>query len=205
MSSSNTFAGFYSLPAVTATSTSAFTYKVPAAAGTYPTLPSPSQIAGNALVLSVAPGDITTGSSTVDYGRPFRVRVSGAVNSGQSENITVALYQCTGAVASAGFTAATGTGQTAIATTGAMATGAALKFNFFLDAVCQWDSVSKTLNSYYYGLASKGTPAIIGPTIQTAAVTTAAEGDLNFYFVLTASVNTVADVFGPLDFYVDRF
>jgi hypothetical protein len=204
MSNANTFSGWYGLPAVTVASSSPFTYKVPAV-GNYAGLPSPTQVAANALVLPVAPGDISPGSATVDYGRPFRVRVSGVINSQQSENITVALYQCSGSVFSSGFTAVTGTGQTAIATTGTMATGAALKFNFFLDTVCQWDSTSKTLNSYYYGLSSKGTPATIGPTIQTAANTSAAEGDLNFYFAITCSSNSTADTVGPFDFYVDRF
>lgn len=203
MSNVNTFGGFYNLPAVTAATTSAFTYKVPAS-GLYPSLPSPVQTAGNALILGVSTGDLAAGS-VVDYGRPFRVRVSGVVNSQQSENITLAIYQATAAAVATGFTAVTGTGQVAIATTGTLATGAALKFNLFLEAICQWDSQSLTLNSYFQGLSSKGTPAIIGPTIQSAAATSIAEKDLNFYFVLTAATNTTADTFGPFDFTVDRY
>lgn len=206
MSNVNTFAGWYGLPTVTAATTSAFTYKVPAS-GVYAGLPSPSQTAGNALVLSVQPGDISVGS-VVDYGRPFRVRLNGVVTSNQSENITVALYQVSNAVASAGFTAATGTGQNAIATTGTIATGAALKFNFMLEAILTWDSTSGFLNGFYQGVTGAGTPRVLNSGAQTIIASSPAsltEKDLNFYFVLTAATNTAADVFGPIDFTADRY
>lgn len=203
MSNMNTSGGWSNLPAVVAATTSAFTYKVPAA-GVYPSLPSVNQIAGNALVLSVQPGDLSSGSA-VDFAQPFKVQLSGQINSQQSENITVALYQVSNSVALAGFTAATGTGQVAIATTGTMASGGALKFNFMLEAVCIWDSVSTTLTSQYNGVCSAGTPRIVTSAIQTAAVTTAAEKDLNFYFVLTAATNTTADTLGPFNFTWSRY
>lgn len=200
MANMNTFAGFQNLPAVVPPSTAEFGYKVPAS-GTYAGLPSPSQVAANVLVVPALAGDVNGG--ILDYGRPFSVKINGVINSAQSENITVKLYNATAAAFAAGFTAVTGTGQTAIATTGAMATGAALKFNFFLEAVLEWDSISGTLSGYYYGHHSAGTPAVIGPTTITSQVTTIKESDLNFYFTLTASVGTT-DSLGPFDFTVER-
>jgi hypothetical protein len=200
MANVNTFAGFQNLPAVVPAVTTEFTYKVPAS-GTYAGLPSPSQIAGNALVVPALSGDVNGG--VLDYGRPFSVKINGVINSAQSENITVTLYNVTNSVFTSGFTAATGTGQTALATTSTMATGAALKFNFFLEAILQWDSISGTLSGYYYGHSSKGTPANIGPTTLTNQVTSLKESDLNFYFTLTASVATT-DSLGPFDFTVER-
>lgn len=199
MSNMNTFGGFYNLPAQSNSGTSETGYLVPAA-GVYPGLPSPTQVAANILVLPALPGDVSGGA--LDLGRPFRVRVSGQINSKQSENITIKLYQVTNANFVSGFTAVN-TG-TAIATTGAMATGAALKFNFFLESVVQFDVTSGTMNSYFYGNSAKGTPAIIGPTIQSNAVTSAKLVDLNFYFTITGSVNT-GNVYGPFDFSIDRF
>ncbi len=200
MANANTFAGFQNLPAVVPTVTTEFTYKVPAS-GVYPSLPSPSQIAGNALVVPALAGDVNGG--VLDYGRPFAVKLNGVINSAQSENITATLYTVTNSVFQTGFTAATGTGQVAIATTGTMATGAALKFNFFLEAILQWDSISGTLSGYYYGHSSKGTPANIGPTTITSQATSLKESDLNFYFTLTTGTGT-GDSLGPFDFTVER-
>lgn len=203
MSSANTFEGFYNLPSVTAASTSEFLYKVPAS-GAYPSLPSPTQVAANALVLPLQPGDVTGG--VVDNARPFRIRVGGTCKSNQSENITVKIYQCTAAAFSAGFTATNATGVTAIATTGTMATGAALTFDFYLEYIGIFSTTSLTLTGYYQGVSSKGTPATIGPTIQTNALTALAGlKDLNFAFSLTAGTNTTADVFSNIDFVADRY
>lgn len=195
----NSFGGWYNLPAQSNASSSEAGYLVPAA-GAYAGLPAPTQVAANILVLPALPGDVAGGA--LDLGRPFRVRVSGEINSKQSENITIKLYQVTNANFVTGFTSVS-TG-TAIASTGAMATGAALKFNFFLESVCQWDAQSTTLNSYFYGLSSKGTPAIIGPTIQSNALTTPAYKDLNFYFTITGGTNT-GNIYGPFDFTIERF
>src|SRR5580692_7015405 len=104
MANVNTFAGFQNLPAVVPAVTTEFTYKVPAS-GTYAGLPSPSQIAGNALVVPALSGDVNGG--VLDYGRPFSVKINGVINSAQSENITVTLYNVTNSVFTSGFTAAT--------------------------------------------------------------------------------------------------
>jgi len=198
MANVNTFAGYQNLPAVTSTSTSAFTYKVPAAAGTYAGLPSPSQVAGNALYISAMPGDINGG--VLDSGRPFRVRVNGQIKPAQSEVFTVTLYQVTNAVASAGFTAATGTGQTAIALLTGTETAAD---NFFLDCVLMWDSASSKLNGYYYG--QLGTQTYGANTKITNQVSSVAEKDLNFYITVTFGSTGTGDTFGPFDFTIDRF
>jgi hypothetical protein len=199
MANMNTFAGFQNLPGVAGASyTSESGYVIPAA-GTYPGLPSPTQIAANWLVVPALAGDVTGG--VLDYGRPFSVKWNGVINSAQSENITVALYQCSAANFATGITATTQ--GTKIATTGTIATGAALKFNLFLEAVCQWDSTSKKLTGYFYGHHSGGTPAVIGPTTNSNQVTSVNESDLNFFFTLTASVGT-SDTLGPMDFTVER-
>lgn len=198
MANMNTFAGFQNLPGVAGASyTSESGYVIPAA-GTYPGLPSPTQIAANWLVVPALPGDVTGGA--LDYGRPFSVKINGVINSAQSETITVNLYQCTATQFSTGVTATTQ--GTKIATV-AMATGAALKFNFFLESVCEWDSTSKKLTGYYYGHHSAGTPAVIGPTTATNQVTGLAENDLNFFFTLTAGTGT-SDTLGPFDFTIER-
>jgi hypothetical protein len=201
MANMNTFNGFQNLPGVVGTSyTTESGYVIPSA-GTYPGLPSPTQIAANWLVVPALPGDTTPGGA-LDYGRPFTVKVNGTITSANSENITVKIYQCTAAKFTAGVTA-TGNG-TQIATTGTMATGGALKFSFFLECVCHWDSISKTLGGYYYGHHNAGTPATIGPTTFTNNITGLAENDLNFFFTLTAGTGT-SDTLGPLDFTVERF
>jgi len=199
MSNVNTFAGFQNLPAVTAPSTAAFTYKVPAAAGTYAGLPSPSQIASNALVISAVPGDVTGG--VLDYGRPFRVRVNGQISPAQSEVFTLKVYQCTAAAFAAGFTAVTGTGQTLLTSTGLTGTETAAD-NFFFDVVLMWDSTSKLLNGYSYGQLGNQT---FQPLLKTAQVTGVNEKDLNFYFAATFASTGTGDTIGPLDFTIDRF
>lgn len=196
MANSNTFGGFQNLPAQTITSSSEVGYKVPAS-GFYSTLPSPSQVAGNILVVPALAGDVTSGG--VLDGRPFKVRVNGVINSAQSENMTVAIYQCTAAQFAAGFTSAT-TG-TKVATTATQATGAALKSNFFLDYTGLWDSQSKTLNgvlTYHSFALTYGAFATA-----TAQVTSLNENDLNFYVTFTFGTGT-GDVVGPIDFVVER-
>jgi hypothetical protein len=198
MANSNTFAGFQNLPGVVGTSyTTESGYIIPAA-GTYPGLPSPSQIAANWLVVPALAGDVTGG--VLDYGRPFNVKINGVINSNQSETITVNLYQCTNAQFVAGVTA---TSQGTKIATVAMATGAALKFNFFLESTCEWDSTSKKLTGFYFGHHSAGTPAVIGPTTATNQVSSLNETDLNFFFTLTAGTGT-SDTLGPFDFTVER-
>jgi hypothetical protein len=201
MANANTFAGFQNLPAVTWTYGSTETGYVIPAAGTYPSLPSPTQVAANWLCIPALAGDVTGG--VLDYARPFRVRVNMEINSAQSENITLKIYQATAAKFAAGITA-TANG-TAIATTGTMATGGAIKGNCFLDAVCLWDSQSKALTGYYYGYASaKATPAVIAVTTFSFNVASLNESDLNFFFTITAGTGT-SDVFGPIDFTIDRY
>jgi hypothetical protein len=200
MANANTFAGFQNLTAVTWTNGSTETGYVIPAAGVYPSLPSPTQVAGNWLCIPALAGDVTGG--VLDYARPFRVRVNMEINSAQSENITIAIYQATAAKFAAGITA-TGNG-TKIATTGALATGAALKGKVFLDAVCIWDSQSKSLNGYYSGYNALGTPAVIAATTFSAAVASLNESDLNFFFTVLTATGT-SDVIGPIDFTIDRY
>jgi len=200
MSNVNTFTGFMNLPVVTAPSTAVTTYKVPAAAGTYAGLPSPSQIAGNALVISAMPGDTTPGCVT-DYGRPFRVRVNGQISPAQSEAFTLKVYQCTAAAFATGFTAATGTGQNVLTSTGLTGTETAAD-NFFFDVVLMWDSVSKLLNGYSYGQLGNQT---FQPILKTTQVTAVNEKDLNFYFSYAFASTGTGDTIGPLDFTIDRF
>lgn len=202
MSSMNTFAGFYNLPAVVPTSTETG-YVIPAA-GTYAGLPSPSQVAANWLVLPALPGDSNGG--VLDYGRPFRVRVSGQANIANSENITVKMYQVTAAKFLAGVTATTN--GTAIASSGAIASGGAVKGQFYMECVLTWDSVSKVLNGFQQGWSSLSATSggVVAPAsaVITAHVTALTENDLNFFFTLTAGTGT-SDTIGPIDFTIDRY
>ena len=200
MANMNTFAGFQNLTAQAWTAGSTETGYVIPAAGVYPSLPSPSQIAANWLVVPALAGDVNGG--VLDVGRPFRVRLNGQINSAQSENITLKIYHCTQAKFLAGVTATSA--GTLIATTGAIATGGALKFNFYLEAILQWDSASKVLNGTFTGHTAGGTPAIIALTTISNTVGSLNETDLNFFFTVTAGTGT-GDVMGPFDFTIDRF
>lgn len=194
MSSLLTYGGFKSLAAQTLTSSAEVGYLVPAS-GVYPSLPNPTQVAANILTIGANAGAVT--GDSLDYGRPFRVRVNGQLNFAQSENFTMKLYQVT-AAKNTGFTA-TNTG-TNISTTGAVATGAALKSNFMLDTVLIWDSVSKTLNGYYFSQVFNAT---FGAITKITQVTALAETDLNFYVTFTAGTAT-GDTVGPLDFVIEN-
>lgn len=202
MSSANTFQGWYNLPALAGASyTSESGYVIPSS-GTYSLLPSPSQAATNWLVLPALSGDVNGG--VLDYGRPFKVRVSFAANIANSENMTVKIYQVTAAKFAAGVTATSN--GTAIATSGALATGAAVKGQFYLEAICTWDSTSKILNGYFQGWNScNGTQggSAISQTKLSASPSSLAETDLNFFFTLTLGTGT-SDVIGPIDFTIDR-
>lgn len=205
MSSPSTFQGFYNLPALVGTSyTTESGYVIPAA-GVYPGLPSPVQPAGNWLVLPALPGDVATGG-ILDYGRPFRVRVSYSANIANSENITLKLYQTTAAKFAAGVTATTN--GTLIATTSTIASGGAVKGQQYLEAVLQWDSASKILNGYFQGWSSlSATQGGVAATAQTKisnSPSSLAENDLNFFFTLIAATGT-GDTIGPIDFTIDRF
>lgn len=198
MSNMNTFAGFQNLSALTWTFGSTPTGYVIPASGVYSTLPSPTQVAGNWLVVPALPGDVNGG--VLDNGRPFRVRINGVLNAAQSETLTVDLYQATAAKFAAGVTA-TANG-TKIMTTGlSLATGGALKTNFFLDAVLMWDSQSKTLNGFTTGQAANGTFTAFIKTTQVTALT---ESDLNFFPVFTLGTGT-GDILGPIDISIDRY
>lgn len=198
MSNMNTFAGFQNLPAITWTFGATATGYVIPASGVYSTLPSPTQVAGNWLVVPALPGDVNGG--VLDNGRPFRVRINGVLNAAQSETLTVDLYQATAAKFAAGVTA-TANG-TKIMTTGlSLATGAALKTNFFLDAVLMWDSQSKTLNGFTTGQAANATFTAFTKTTQVTALT---ENDLNFFPVFTLGTGT-GDILGPIDISIDRY
>lgn len=199
MANMNSFGGYQNLPAFTAASTAEATYKVPAS-GAYAGLPSPTQIAGNALYVSALPGDVAGG--VLDNGRGFVVRACGIGNFAQSENITINIYHVTSAVALAGFTAATGTGQTLIATSGAQATGAAVKASFNLEAALRWDSQSKILVGEQWGQFKNN--AVVARAALSNSPTAVAYADLNFYVTFTASVST-ADVIGPFDFTMERY
>jgi len=179
--------GFFNLPAQTTVSTAAVTYKVPAS-GAYPGLPSPSQLAGNALVIGVDSGDITSGG-VVDNGNSFAVRVNGKLAVSQSEAVTLTIYQASAAAVAAGFTAVSGTGQNALATFAATITTAN---NFSCEVILNWDATSLVLNGYKTG--------IVGGTLtaQTAItpVTALTERDLNFYFGVTMGSTGTGDTFG---------
>lgn len=204
MANMNTFAGFQNLTAINWSVGAVETGYVIPAAGVYPSLPSPTQVALNWLTIPALAGDVNAG--VLDYGRPFRVRVNGVINSAQSENITVKIYQATQAKFLAGITA-TANG-TVIASTGALATGAAVKGHFCLDAVLQWDSLAKTLTGYQLAMNGMNgtTQTYVAAAVTTPAtgVTALAESDLNFFFTITSSVGT-GDIMGPLDFTIDRF
>lgn len=203
MSSVNTFQGFYNLPALAGASLTSETGYVIPSSGTYSLLPSPTQIAGNWLVLPALAGDVNGG--ILDYGRPFKVRVSFAATIANSENITVKIYQTTAAKFAAGVTATSN--GTAIATSGALASGGAVKGQFYLEAVCTWDSTSKILNGYFQGwnsLSATQGGVTVAQTKLSGSPSSLAESDLNFFFTVTLGTGT-SDVIGPIDFTIDRF
>lgn len=202
MANMNTFGGFYNLPALAGASyTTESGYVIPAA-GTYPGLPSPSQVAANWLVLPALSGDVTGG--ILDQGRPFKVKVSFQANIANSENMTVKIYHVTAAKFAAGVTATTN--GTQIATSGALASGGAVKGQFYLEAVCTWDSASKILNGFFQGWnsvsATQGGVAIAQTKLSNSP-SSVAENDLNFFFTLTLGTGT-SDTVGPIDFTVER-
>lgn len=198
MANMNTFAGFQNLPAVTVTYGSTQTGYVIPATGTYPSLPSPTQVAANWLCIPALAGDSAGGA--LDYGRPFRVRVNGEVSTAQTENLTVQIYQATAAKFAAGITATSN--GTSIATTGATAVGTGgAKQNFLLDCVCMWDAQSKSLNGWYYSMIGNNT---FGTITKITTVASLAESDLNFFVTFTFGTGT-SDILGPLDFTIDRY
>jgi hypothetical protein len=203
MSNANTFQGFYNLPALAGASyTTESGYVIPAA-GTYAGLPSPTQAATDWLVLPALPGDVNGG--ILDYGRGFKVRIAFEANIANSENVTVKLYQVTGAKFAAGVTATTN--GTAIATSGAIATGGAVKGQFFMETVCFWDSTSKILNGYFSGWSSLSATqggVAIAQTKLSASPSSLGESDLNFFPTFTLGTGT-GDTIGPVDFTIDRF
>jgi hypothetical protein len=141
MANVNTFAGIYNFTQGFTTATET-TLQVPAAAGTYPGLPSPTLAAGAGLYIQPSP-DIT--GSELD-GHPFRVRISGVVTNGASDSLTVKLYL---------GTSSTTTSNTAIVGwTQAAATTA--NYPFIAEATLIWDSTSTkiwgTLDQLFNGV-----------------------------------------------------
>lgn len=198
MANMNTFAGFQNLPAVTVTYGSTATGYVIPAAGVYPSLPSPTQVAANWLCLPAVPGDINGG--ILDYGRPFRVRINGVVSTAQTENLTIQLYQATAAKFAAGITATSNGTSIATTSTQAIGTGGA-KQNFLLDTILMWDSQSKNLNGWYTFQTANLT---FGSFTKITTVASLNESDLNFFPVFTFGTGT-SDVLGPIDFTIDRY
>jgi hypothetical protein len=197
MANANTSGGFYLLTSLSTTGTSATPYLVPAAAGTYPGLPSPSQVASNVLVLGVQSGDAASGA--VDNGNSFAIRVNGICNVAQSESVTLTIYQATAAAVATGFTSVSGTGQTSFAASSASTI--TTKNNFSFEVICNYDSTSKVLNGYKQGLVG-GT--ITSPTAVTA-ITGLAEKDLNFYFAVTMGSTGTGDSISNVNFTWERF
>jgi hypothetical protein len=205
MSSVNTFSGFYNLPAITITAaqgTAEVIYPVPASGVYGGSLPSPSQIAGNWLVLPALAGDVAV-NGVLD-GRPFVVNVSGKINNAQSETITIKFYQVTAAGFLAGPTTTSSTGVNSLAVTTALATGATNgKANFSASLFCSWDSASKVLNGNSFNCLMNNT--LVANTHVTTPVTALAENDLNFAFTVAAGTTGTGDIIGPLDFSVERY
>ena len=199
MANANTIMGYQNLPSVAVASTAEFGYKVPAAGG-YPSLPNPTQVAGNVLIFGPPLGDVNGGE--LDQGRSFIVKVNGVGNFAQSENVTISIYQVTAAAVATGFTSAAPSGATKIATTGTQATGGALKTSFYLETAVRWDSQSKILNGEQWG--QFGTNAVLARAANTASVSALNYADLNFYVTFTCSVST-SDVIGPVDMTVERY
>lgn len=200
MSNANTFQGFYNLPAITLTSTSATLYKVPVS-GLYPTLPSPAQVAGNALILPAVAGDIATGG--ILDGRPFRLVLNGVVNNAQSETLQLIFYNVTAAGFAAGVTATNSTGVSSLVTSTALTSSAINgKANFVAELALIWDSASKTLNGYSSSVLFNN--IVVASSHVTTAVTSLGENDLNFAFSITAGSTGTGDIIGPLDFTISR-
>jgi len=223
MSNMNTVNGFYNLPKVANPGTTAeFAYPVPAT-GVYAGLPSPTQTAANALVLSAFPGDLplsgsasSTAASVID-GRPFKIRVCAVYNSHSTQNLTVIFRQTPATNVSAGQSTSSFTSTNTVFTSGALAAGNNIQSHLVFEAQFIWDAISGRLDNYC-GIGSiNGTMtnsnAFVAPSSQVTSGGGKTEGgtasvvglaDLNFIVTFTFASGTSADYVIPSEFVIER-
>lgn len=155
MSTVNTTAGFYNVPAQIISNTAATPLLVPASG--YAGLPSPTQAAGSGLYIAPSPDII--GSATFD-GHPFLVRMCAKVNTAVASSFTAEVRFGTSSTASS---------NSSIGVTTGSITSFTGNGNVVLEAQLFWDSVNQELfgnfTKQYY------TPA--GGTFAAPAATTA--------------------------------
>lgn len=199
MANSNTVAGFYNLPAkvISVAGTAFQVITSPAAAGTYPGLPSPAFPAGSALSVGLA--DLAIGSRAYDN-QAFKLSIHGLVLGITNSTFTLTLNQVAaaqkgkiGAAAPVTSTGVQGTGLTAVATLLSTETVGALYLDVHSDVYFLWSSSCPRLVGYSFTIValSNGNVPATPVYIKTTGITVANLEDINF--ILSASINTAAD------------
>src|SRR6266436_1768724 len=183
----DTIGGFYNFPTKTITNnTAAQVLQVPAAAGTYPGLPSPLLPASSALTIGLS--DIS-GSFAYD-GHPFKVVVSANVNEAGGGTFTMTLYQVAGAqlglIGAAAPVTAAGAAGTGATTMGAVFSAVALTSatgRINSETRCMWDATSLQLSSihdYRSWVITGSNSNFVAIAAGTSVASVAALTDLNF-------------------------
>jgi hypothetical protein len=208
---SNTVAGFYNLPTKTVTvNTAALVLTVPAAAGTYPGLPSPALPALSPI--SIGLSDLA-GSNAYD-GHPFKVTLSGVIANPGTGNITLTLWQLPGAQigqigAAAGVTAAgvRGTGATSL---GTIVSGATINTapggSFYTERVFIWDSSTLILGQLigleFWQIGT--TTTNVAAAAATCLGGIASLSDINFMFSYQFATANAANTIKIHEFTIQR-
>jgi hypothetical protein len=198
----NTVAGFYNLPTrVESTNTAALVLTVPAAAGTYPGLPSPALPALSPI--SIGLSDLV-GSNAYD-GHPFKVTVAGIVSNTGTGNFTLTLYQLPlaqvgqiGAAAGVTVAGVAGTGATSL---GTIVSGATLNTaaggSFLTERVFQWDATTGILgqviaNEFWnLGTTTTVVAAAAATCLQVGTSMSAINFMLSFRFATANALNSL--------------
>lgn len=183
MSNVNSFEAFYNLPTASVTVNTATPLTVQPS-GVYAGLPSPLLPVGSFISLGIT--DVVAGNMTVD-GHPFKVRVSGKFNTGAASTFTPAIFLGT---------------PTAVATSVASLASAAVTgaSNFTIEATFIWDSVSQSLDGFFYQSVNGAVPVL---TVTTKTAVTSAAG-LSFVPQFTFGTANAANTVTVTEFVIDR-
>lgn len=212
MSNQNTVAGVFNLPKQVITVTTEVALLVPAAAGTYPGLPSPVLAASSGLSIAPSP-DITGAGSALDLHR-FRINLFGKLANPGAGNVTVKLYQvpatgvgvisATGSVTTAG---APGSGDVVFDALTAFTTPAN-PTDFFVSWDILWDSAANWLHGMHQGLqnASGSSTVIALAAVSSAGITSgvATAAQLNFLPSFTFATGNAANGVTVSEYVIER-
>ena len=200
----NTVVGFYNLPTrVEAANTAALVLTVPAAAGTYPGLPSPALPALSPISIGLA--DLA-GSNAYD-GHPFKLTVAGVVSNPGTGNFTLTLYQLplshVGKIGAAeGVTSAGIAGSIMAALSlGTIVSGATLNTlaggSFYTERTFMWDSTTGilgqliTLEFWNKGVTTTNVAAAAGTCLNVGTSLSNLNFMLSFNFATANAANSL--------------